>query len=89
MKNRKLGVLLFCMLVCTIVTMSFMKVNSPVKGSVTPPDSALRAWLYSGSDTLNTDINQGLFEFKNVKDNNLNSGLAENATTKENNTSNK
>lgn len=41
--------------------------NSLVKGSVTPPDSAIRAWLISGTDTLYASIDQGNFELTNIK----------------------
>ena len=41
--------------------------NSPVKGSVNPPNGAVRAWLLSKSDTLNTPVIQGTFMITNVK----------------------
>jgi|SRR5450755_275459 hypothetical protein len=41
--------------------------NSPVKGSVSPPDAALRAWLISKADTLNAPVIQGNFMITNVK----------------------
>jgi hypothetical protein len=41
--------------------------NSPVKGSVNPPDGAIRAWLLSKSDTLNSPVIQGNFMITNVR----------------------
>lgn len=41
--------------------------NSPVKGSVTPPNGASRAWLISGRDTLNAPVIQGNFMITNVR----------------------
>jgi len=44
-----------------------VNLNSPVKGSVNPPDGAVRAWLLSKSDTLNTPVIQGSFMITNVR----------------------
>ena len=41
--------------------------NSPVKGSVNPMNAAIRAWLLSKSDTLNSPVIQGNFMITNVK----------------------
>jgi hypothetical protein len=41
--------------------------NSPVKGSVSPLNGALRAWVISKSDTLNSPVIQGTFIINNVK----------------------
>jgi hypothetical protein len=41
--------------------------NSPVKGSVTPADAGIRAWVFSKTDTLNTPVLQGNFMIDNVK----------------------
>ncbi len=47
---------------------SFQKFwNSPVKGSVNPEDGALRAWVFSKTDTLNASVIQGNFMITNVK----------------------
>jgi hypothetical protein len=57
-----LVVLLFC------VTTAFRAYwNSPVKGSVSPLDGALRAWVISKTDTLNSPVIQGTFIINNVK----------------------
>jgi len=41
--------------------------NSPVKGSVNPPNAAGRAWLISRTDTLNAAVIQGIFMIQNVR----------------------
>lgn len=47
---------------------SFQKFwNSPVKGSIDPEDGALRAWVFSKTDTLNAPVLQGKFMIANVK----------------------
>lgn len=40
--------------------------NSPVKGSVTPSNAGIRAWILSKTDTLNTPVLQGNFLIENV-----------------------
>ncbi len=67
MKNVRTGILLFFLMIAAIAVFSCKNFNSVVKGTASPPDGALRAWLYSKTDTLNTDVNQGNFEFHNVK----------------------
>ncbi|HEX5024548.1 MAG TPA: carboxypeptidase regulatory-like domain-containing protein [Agriterribacter sp.] len=41
--------------------------NGTVKGTVTPPDAAVRAWAISGTDTLKADITNGAFEITDAK----------------------
>ena len=41
--------------------------NSPVKGSINPSDGAIRAWIFSRTDTLNSPVIQGNFMISNVK----------------------
>lgn len=41
--------------------------NSPVKGSVTPANAGIRAWVFSGTDTLSAPVLQGNFMIENVK----------------------
>jgi hypothetical protein len=41
--------------------------NSPVKGSVNPSNAAIRAWIFSRTDTLNSPVIQGNFMISNVK----------------------
>ncbi len=41
--------------------------NGSVKGTVNPPDAAVRAWAISGTDTLKADITNGAFEITDAK----------------------
>ena len=41
--------------------------NSPVKGSITPADAGIRAWVFSKTDTLNAPVLQGNFMIEHVK----------------------
>ena len=41
--------------------------NSPVRGSINPPNGGSRAWLLSKTDTLNSPVIQGNFMIPNVK----------------------
>lgn len=41
--------------------------NSPVKGSVTPSNAGIRAWVLSRTDTLNAPVLEGNFMIENVK----------------------
>jgi hypothetical protein len=43
------------------------RLNSMVKGSVNPPDAAIRAWLISKADTVNGNVDRGMFEITNVR----------------------
>jgi len=38
-----------------------------VKGSVTPPDAAVRAWALSATDTFKASVSGGTFEIKDAK----------------------
>lgn len=44
--------------------------NSPVKGSVTPSNAGIRAWLFAPGDTLNAPVLEGNFMIENVKQGN-------------------
>ena len=41
--------------------------NGSVKGSVTPPDAAVRAWALSATDTFKATISGGVFEIADAK----------------------
>ncbi len=47
--------------------LAFSNIDGSVKGSVTPPEGALRAWVISAKDTFRTDITTGTFEIPNVR----------------------
>jgi hypothetical protein len=51
-----------------VLLLAFTKTwNSPVKGAVNPSNAAIRAWVFSGNDTLNSPVDQGNFQINNVK----------------------
>ncbi|HMH32353.1 MAG TPA: carboxypeptidase-like regulatory domain-containing protein [Puia sp.] len=41
--------------------------NGTVKGTVSPPDAAVRAWIVSATDTLKVPIDKGTFTIQDVK----------------------
>jgi hypothetical protein len=41
--------------------------TSPVKGSITPANAGIRAWVFSRTDTLSAPVLQGNFMIENVK----------------------
>lgn len=41
--------------------------NGTVKGTVSPPESAVRVWAISGADTLKADITNGAFEITDAR----------------------
>ena len=52
----------------TLIVLSFRHLyNSPVKGSVNPTDGAIRAWVFSQTDTLNAPVVQGYFTIEGVR----------------------
>ncbi|MEP6749055.1 MAG: carboxypeptidase-like regulatory domain-containing protein [Bacteroidota bacterium] len=54
-------------LIAIIVFMSFKKMSGgSVRGTVTPPEAGLSAFLFSGKDTLNVNVVNGTFQFSNV-----------------------
>jgi hypothetical protein len=68
-KYFKSYIFLFLMMVFVMSVSSSFRLywNSPVKGSVNPSDAAIRAWIISRSDTLNSPVIQGNFMISNVK----------------------
>ena len=58
--------------VILIVVSAFViipKWRSPVKGSVNPSNSGIRAWVFSKTDTFSTAITiSGFFQIENVKE---------------------
>ena len=58
--------LLAIMIVC-IAIMSFHKISGgSVRGTINPPESGLRAFLFSGKDTISANVVNGAFQFSNV-----------------------
>jgi hypothetical protein len=69
LKHFKSYTFLFLLMVFVMsVSTSFrLYWNSPLKGSVNPSDAAVRAWIFSRTDTLNSPVIQGNFMVSNVK----------------------
>ena len=65
MKKTKLGILGIAVITAGLLAFNKLEDGS-VKGTVTPPDGAIRAWVLSAKDTFRTGISSGSFEFKNV-----------------------
>lgn len=42
-------------------------VTGTIRGTVSPPDGATRAWAISGRDTMRTNLSGGLFELSGAK----------------------
>jgi hypothetical protein len=61
------GFLILAGLVIFLCTAFRAYFNSPVKGSVMPSNGAIRAWLISKADTLNSPVIEGNFMITNVK----------------------
>jgi hypothetical protein len=66
LKKIKPELLLFIMIVC-ITIMSFHKIaGGTVHGTINPPEAGLRAFLFSGKDTISVNVVNGAFQFLNV-----------------------
>jgi hypothetical protein len=60
--------LLAATLASAVLCFSFRPLwNSPVKGSITPANGGIRAWVFSKTDTLSAPVLQGNFMIENVK----------------------
>ena len=65
-KKIKPGFVLVILIV-GIIVMSFHKIaGGSVRGTVTPPEAGLRAFLFSGKDTVSVNVVNGSFQFSNV-----------------------
>jgi hypothetical protein len=76
MRFKKVKPELVLVILLTVITiMSFNKIagnknniaGGSVRGTVMPPEAGLRAFLFSGKDTLNVNVVNGAFQFLNVK----------------------
>src|SRR3954464_5481085 len=55
------------LLLVFVVSMSFYKMAAgSVRGTVTPAEAGLRAFLFSGKDTVSVNIVSGAFQFSNI-----------------------
>ena len=55
------------LLLLFVISMSFYKMNGgSVRGTVTPPEAGLKAFLFSRKDTVAGNIVNGTFQFSNI-----------------------
>jgi hypothetical protein len=66
MKKMKLALVALSISSVALFSFDALQTNS-IKGTVTPADKAVRAWAVSQTDTLRADIQNGVFEIKDVK----------------------
>ena len=66
MKNTKYGLLAIAVTTAGLFAFKPFFAGT-VKGTVSPPDAAVRAWVLSATDTFRADVNKGVFEITNVK----------------------
>ena len=66
MKNTKLTLAAFAITAASLFSFRYMQ-DAGIKGTVSPADKAIKAWALSDADTLKSTIENGTFEFKNVK----------------------
>jgi hypothetical protein len=66
MKNTKLTLAAFAITAAALFSFRYMQ-DTGIKGTVSPADKAVKAWALSDADTLKSSIDNGSFEFKNVK----------------------
>lgn len=66
MKNTKLALAAFAFTTASLFSFRYMQ-DTGIKGTVSPADKAVKAWALSDADTLKSTIDNGSFEFKNVK----------------------
>ncbi len=60
-------VFVLVLLLVVVITMSFYKsVGGSVRGTVTPPEAGLKAFLFSGKDTVSANIVNGAYQFSNI-----------------------
>jgi len=67
MKNVKLKLAALTIATASIFAFNVNKEPVSIKGTVNPPDGAVRAWALSSTDTLKAAIEKGAFEIPNVK----------------------
>ena len=64
-RNGRNGLIMGTLIVCGLGFRTMF--NSPVKGSVSPSNGGLRAWVFSKTDTANASVTEGNFLIDNVK----------------------
>lgn len=67
MKNTRMALAALAISTGMLLSFNAFQKTSDLKGTVTPADKAVMAWAMSPTDTFNTKIKDGAFEFKDVK----------------------
>lgn len=67
MKNVKLGLVALVISAGSLFAFTGIQTAS-IKGKITPPESSVKAWAISGTDTVSAPINAGEFNFSNLKE---------------------
>jgi len=67
MKNIRLAVMTLVISTAMLFSFTGFQKTSTLKGKVTPANKAVMAWAISPKDTLHADVQNGVFEFKDVK----------------------
>ena len=67
MKNTRLAIVALVISAGMLFSFSAFQKKGTIKGSVTPATKAIKAWAISPTDTLSAKVQNGTFEFKDVK----------------------
>jgi hypothetical protein len=67
MKNTRLAFIALVILTAMLFAFTVFQKTGTIKGKVTPANKAKMAWAISPKDTLHADVEDGEFEFKDVK----------------------
>ena len=67
MKNTKLALMALVISAAMLFSFNVLQKGATVKGKVTPASKAVAAWAISPKDTLHAQVENGEFEFKDVK----------------------
>jgi hypothetical protein len=66
MKKTKFSLAAVAITAVSLFSFRYMQ-DAGIKGTVTPADKVVKVWALSDADTLKSTIDNGSFEFKNVK----------------------
>jgi hypothetical protein len=67
MKNTSLALMALVVVAAMLFSFTVLQKSATLKGKVTPANKAKMAWAVSPKDTLHAQIENGTFEFKDVK----------------------
>ena len=67
MKNTRLALVALVISAGILFSFNVLQKTGTIKGTVSPANKAKVAWAISQKDTLHADVENGAFEFKDVK----------------------